>query len=345
MKTILITGGAGFFGELLRQRLLKDNFYCVSIDLEKDYSSHLNLVSIRGDIRNTETLENIFSQYKFDVIFHCAAILALSVGDKNLLWTCNVDGTRNIAECAKKYKVPKVIFTSSSCLWGKNFNRPVKEDDIPKPVEIYGKSKWESEKTLLEYADYFDVIIFRTPTIIDCGRLGIIAIFFEFIMEGKKIWILDGGNNRYQFIYSQDLIDACIKAMEYNKSDIFNIGSDNVKSLKEVYNYVVTKAGTGTKVASLPKRLTVLLMKITYLLKISPLGPYHYRMIGESFIFDTSKIKERLHWKPTLTNEEMLYKAYEYYCKNLGEIKKRTKVSAHKKPAKMGIIRLLKWLS
>ena len=68
-------------------------------------------------------------------------------------------------------------------------------------------------------------------------------------------------------------------------------------------------------------------------------------MIAESFIFDTSKIKEKLNWTPTLTNEEMLYKAYEYYHKNLDEIKNRTKVSAHKQPAKMGIIRLLKWLS
>ena len=77
MKTILITGGAGFFGELLKKRLLDDNFYCVSIDLEEDRFSHPNLVSIQGDIRDIETLENIFSKYKFDAIFHCAAILAM----------------------------------------------------------------------------------------------------------------------------------------------------------------------------------------------------------------------------------------------------------------------------
>jgi len=345
MKTILITGGAGFFGELLKKRLLDDNFYCVSIDLEEDRFSHPNLVSIQGDIRDIETLENIFSKYKFDAIFHCAAILAHAVKDKNFLWSCNVDGTRNIAEFAKKYKVPKVIFTSSNCLWAENFYRPVKEEDIPKPAEIYGKSKWEGEKILLEYTDYFDVIIFRCPTIIDCGRLGLLAILFEFIEEGRKVWVVGKGDNRYQFIYAQDLIDACIKALKYNKSDIFNIGSDNVKTFKEVYDYVIQKANTGAKIAFLPKKLTILLMKFAYMLKISPLGPYQYKMIAEDFVFDTSKIKEKLNWKPTLTNEEMLWKAYEYYHNNLEDIRERTNVSAHKQPAKMGIIKLLKWLS
>lgn len=345
MKTILVTGGAGFFGELLKENLLINNYYCVSIDLEKDTSSHPNLTSIQGDIRDLETLKNIFSQNKIDAIFHCAAMLAHSIKDKNVLWTSNVNGTRNIAEFAKQYKVPKIIFISSNCLWGEGFNRPVKEDDQPKPVEIYGQSKWEGEKILLEYTNNFDVIIFRCPTIIDCGRLGLLTILFEFIDEGRKVWVLDGGENRYQFIYAQDLIDACIKALEYNGSDIFNIGSDNIKPFKEAYEYVIKKANTNARVASLPKKLMVLLMKIAYMLKMSPLGPYQYKMIAEDFIFDTTKIKEKLLWKPTLTNEEMLYKAYEYYHNNREEIVIRHNVSAHKQTAKMGIIKLLKWLS
>ena len=345
MKTVLITGGAGFFGELLKKRLLDSDFCCVSIDLERDQFLHENLVSIRGDIRNAEALESIFSQYRFDAVFHCAAILAHAIKDKRFLWSCNVGATRNIAEFVKKYKVPKVIFTSSNCLWGESFKRPVRESDIPNPIEIYGKSKWEAEKILFEYTDYFDVIVFRCPTIIDWGRLGLLAVLFEFIDEGRRIWVLGQGNNKYQFIYAQDLIDACIKALAYNKSDIFNIGSDNVKSVKEIYNYVIQKVNTGARVASFPKRLGVLLMKIAHSLRVSPLGPYQYKMLGESFIFDTTKIKEKLNWKPTLTNEEMLCRAYEYYHKNLEDIRKRTDVSAHKQAAKMGVIRLLKWLS
>jgi nucleoside-diphosphate-sugar epimerase len=345
MKTILITGGAGFFGELLKKRLLEEDFICVSIDLEKDEYSHPNLTSVQGDIRNVDTLESIFSKFKFDAVFHCAAILAHAVKDKNFLWTSNVDGTKNIAEFAKKYNVPRVVFTSSNCLWGENFHRPVTEEDNPRPVEIYGQSKLEGEKILMQYSSSFHSVIFRCPTIIDSGRLGLLAILFEFIDEGRKVWVVGGGENKYQFIYAQDLISAFLKALEYNASDIMNIGSDNVKTFREVYNFVIQKAGTKARVAALPKKLTIMGMKLAYALKLSPLGPYQYKMIAEDFVFDTSKIKERLNWQPTLTNEEILYKSYKYYHENRNEIQKRTNISAHKQAAKMGVIRVLKWLS
>ena len=86
-------------------------------------------------------------------------------------------------------------------------------------------------------------------------------------------------------------------------------------------------------------------MKLAHRLGISPLGPYHYQMIAEDFLFDTSKIKARLGWKPTLTNEQMLVRAYQYYAAQRKEIHARTDVSAHSKPTAMGVIRLLKWIS
>jgi len=69
------------------------------------------------------------------------------------------------------------------------------------------------------------------------------------------------------------------------------------------------------------------------------------QMIAEDFLFDTSRIKERLGWRPTMTNEEMLWRAYQYYSENRREIESRQDVSAHRKAAKMGVIRLLKWVS
>jgi UDP-glucose 4-epimerase len=154
-----------------------------------------------------------------------------------------------------------------------------------------------------------------------------------------------GGTNRYQFIYAQDLADACVRAAAHPRSDLFNIGSDNVKTMAEVYEYVIKQAGTGARVAALPKSPTLLAMKIAHHLKLSPLGPYHYKMIAENFMFDTARIKSELGWRPTLTNEEMLSRAYQYYKDNRQQIENRTDVSAHKQAAEMGIIRLLKWLS
>jgi UDP-glucose 4-epimerase len=342
---LLITGGSGFFGGLLKKRLLNEGHFCVNIDLEADDCSHPRLTSIRGDIRDEALLESVCAHHSFHAVFHCAAILAHEVKDKDFLWSCNVEGTHRIAEAAAKHGIRKIVYTSSNCLWGHDFGRPVRETDEPQPVEIYGKSKWEGEKILRAYRDRCDAVIFRCPTIMDSGRLGLLAILFEFIDEGRRVWTVGGGHNRYQFIYAQDLIDACLSALAYEGSDVFNIGSDDVKTFKEVYEYVIDKAATGARVASLPRRPTILAMRIAHAFGLSPLGPYQYKMIAENFVFDTTRIKQKLHWAPSLTNEEMLYRAYAYYHENRAAIAQRTGVSAHKRAARMGVIRLLKCLS
>ena len=343
--TVLVTGGAGFFGELLIKALLARHIRCVSIDLETDNVKHPLLTSIRGDIRDTQLLEQLASRERFDTIFHLAAIQAHDARDKSFLWSSNVQGTVTIAEIAKKFGIPRVVYTSTNCLWGKGMNRPVTEMDQPEPVEIYGRSKWEGEKILLAYREFFHSIIFRCPTIIDSGRLGLLAILFEFIDEGRKVWVVDGGKNRYQFIYAPDLVDACLKGMQYDDSALFNIGSDGVTTFAETYEYVISKAGTGAHLASMPGALILPLMKLAHLCNLSPLGPYQYKMIAAEFEFDTGKIKKCLSWLPTLTNREMLFKAYTYYHEHRKEIQRRSGVSAHKRSPRMGAIRLLKWLS
>ncbi|MGC9057420.1 MAG: NAD-dependent epimerase/dehydratase family protein, partial [Candidatus Saccharicenans sp.] len=109
--------------------------------------------------------------------------------------------------------------------------------------------------------------------------------------------------------------------------------------------YVIDGANSKSRIKSLPKAPSLLAMKIAHWLKLSPLGPYHYKMISESFEFDTTRIKTELGWKPTKTNEEMLFEAYQYYLTNKKEILDRQNASAHRKPAEMGIIKFIKWLS
>jgi len=345
MTSVLVTGGAGFFGGLLKERLLKDGGEVVGLDIVPDEARHPHLISVQGDICDETLVGELFARHKFEAVFHCAAVLAHAVKDKNFLWKSNVDGTRVLAEAARRNGVRSFVFTSSNCLWGRGFGRPVREDDPPHPIEIYGRSKMAAEKILAGYTNDFAASIIRCPTIIDEGRLGLLTILFDFIREGRKVWVVGDGGNRYQFIYAQDLADACLKAMRSGARATFNIGSDNVKSLREVYQFVIDRAASGARVASLPKAPTLAAMRAAYLLGLSPLGPYQYKMIAEDFIFDTSKIKAALGWRPTLTNEEMLWKAYSYYTANAAEIARRAQVSAHRQAAKMGIIRLLKWLS
>ncbi len=345
MAEFLITGGAGFFGSILKKTLVQKGHKCVSIDLMPDDYINENFTAVRGDIRDRELLEKLFSEHSFEAVFHCAAMLAHVKKNMKDLWSSNVDGTANIADMAEKYGVKKIIFISSNCLWAKNFDYAVKEEEEPSPVEIYGKSKFEGEKILLSHKDKINSVVFRSPTIMDEGRLGLLGILFEFIDENRKLWMVGDGTNVYQFIYAGDLVQACLLALDYDLSDIFNIGSDDVKTFNEVYTYVIEHSGSKSKLAHFPKWLAIPGMKLAYWLGLSPLGPYQYKMIASSFVFDTSKIKEKLGFKPTLKNEEMLLKAYDFYHRNKEEIKRRKNVSAHNASAKMGIIRLLKWLS
>jgi UDP-glucose 4-epimerase len=345
MTHVLITGGSGFFGGVLKRRLLDEGYDCTNIDLVVDPETHPNLTSIQGDIRDQSLLAKIFATQKFTAVFHCAAQLAHDAIDDNLLWTSNVDDTRNLAEAAKQSGIKKFIFISSNCLWASNLGHDVTEDETPNPIELYGRSKLEGEKVLAEYTNDLNVITIRCPTIIDSGRLGLLAILFEFIDDNKKVWVVGDGSNRYQFIYAQDLATACLQSLNYKGSNFFHIGSENVVSLRNVYEAIIRAAGSSSRVASLPKAPTIAAMQLAHRLNLSPLGPYHYRMIAESFVFDTTRIRTELGWTPTLTNEEMMVRAYKYYSDNRNEIHARTNVSAHSRPTSMGIIRMLKWLS
>jgi len=345
MNHILITGASGFFGGILKRRLLAEGYACTNIDLVRDADVHPNLTSIQSDIRDAARLQDIFATQSFAAVFHCAAQLAHDAIDDDLLWTSNVDGTRNLAEAAKQFGVKKFIFISSNCLWASNLGHDVAEDEPPNPIELYGRSKLAGEQILAGETSELDVITIRCPTIIDSGRLGLLAILFEFIDDGKKVWVVGDGGNRYQFIYAQDLATACLQALLYSGSNLFHIGSENVVSLRHVYEAVIRAAGSRSRVASLPKTPTIAAMQLAHKMHLSPLGPYHYRMIAESFVFDTSRIRKELDWRPTLTNEEMMIRAYRFYSANRDEIHSRSDVSAHSRPSSMGVIRILKWLS
>ncbi len=354
VSTVLVTGASGFFGGILKRRLLREGNTVVNIDLEIDEDAPLpGLTAIQGDLRDRELVRRTFAQHRFDAVYHAAAQLAHGRVDKHLLWTSNVDATAILAEAAIEAGVRPFVFLSSNCLWASDLGHPVNEEtDPPAPIEIYGQSKLAAEQILQQHAAALDIVILRCPTIMDSGRLGLLAILYEFIDDGKTVWVVGDGSNRYQFLYADDLAAACIQASTYGRSDLFHIGSDNVKTTRQVYESVIAEAArkpgakaSRARVRSLPKAVTVAAMRAAHALKLSPLGPYHYQMIAESFVFDTARIKHRLGWSPTLTNEQMLLRAHDYYATHRAEIESRTAVSAHRKPAAMGIIRLLKWLS
>jgi len=350
-KNFLVTGGAGFFGSLFVKYLSDRGHRVVIFDRLYDQKLAQEFDYFHGDFRSEDDLGKCFKRFgSFDAVFHIGAELAHCMISEESLWTSNVDGTEKVIEFAIKYKVPHLIFTSSNCAVGKPQIRPtnVHEEDPINPLELYGKSKVEGEKILQKYSDKIHTVAFRCPTIITSGRLGLLTILFDFIREGRKVWVVGRGDNRYQFVFAYDLANACLLATQKNfKSgfNLYNIGTDRVKTMAQTYRWVINRAKTKARIAHLPKKATLLAMKVIYKLGISPLGPYHYGMIAENFVFNIDKIKKELGWKPTLTNEKILAQAYEYYIENFDEIHTHKDRSAHRSAAKMGAIKLLKWLS
>ena len=99
---VLVTGGSGFFGELLVRRLLDRGDEVVNFDLQPDPNAHPNLTSVQADLRDRAAVDRVFNAHRFDGVVHCAAILAHAVKDKRFLWESNVDGTRHVAEAARR---------------------------------------------------------------------------------------------------------------------------------------------------------------------------------------------------------------------------------------------------
>lgn len=343
MARVLVTGGSGFLGSLLVRRLLDDGHDVTSIDLLPATFAAPGFTPVVGDIRDRALLDRVLPGHA--VVFHCAALLAHGTIKPRELWSSNVEGTRALGAATARAGIRSLVAISSNCLWARGFDRPVREDDEPGPCEIYGASKLEGERILAAHAGDFATTIIRAPTIIDEGRLGLLAILFDFIREGRRVWLVGEGTNRYQFIYAKDLIAAMLLAWQRTASGTYGIGADHVGTMRETFTHVIDQAGSGARTAHLPLRPTLFAMRAAHALRVSPLGPYHYRMIAESFVFDTSRIKAELGWRPSLSNGDMLLAAYRYYVANRSEIATRRDVSAHRQTANMGVIRMLKWVS
>lgn len=345
MASYLVTGGSGFVGTLLVQKLLDEGHDVVSIDLLPSTITHPRLNAVVGDIRDRAALDAIFAAGSFDAVLHTAALLAHGSITEAELMSHNAHGTRVLAEATAAAGVRKLVYLSSNCLWGHGFDKPVTEDEAPEPCEPYGVSKLEGERILAGFHNQFESVAIRCPTIIDEGRLGLLAILFEFIADDNRVWIVGKGDNRYQFIYAADLLDAMLRAAHCEGSHIFGIGSDNVPTMAGCFQQVIDGTNSKSRLIHAPQWPMITAMKLAHLLKVSPLGPYHYRMIASSFVFDTSAIKRELGWQPTLTNGEMMLKAYRYYHQNRQEIAARKDVSAHRQATRMGVIRVLKAFS
>jgi UDP-glucose 4-epimerase len=342
----LVTGGAGFFGSFLAQDLARAGHDVVILDRVADTTLAQRFAFAQVDLRDAAGVDAVFAQHgPFDGVFHVAAMLAHAVKDQRDLVDSNVAGTRHVVAAAARFGVPQLVFTSSNCVVGKPYAQPVREEDAINPLEVYGVSKWRGEQVLAEYRDRLHITTLRCPTIMGGGRLGLLSILYEFIHEGRKVWLLGDGSNRYQFIAAADLSDAMQRAIRHPGFHLYNIGADDVPTLRDLYQAVITYAGSRARVASLPRGPAVAMLQVLHHLGLSPLGPYHYQMLAESFVFDTSRLQRELGWRPTKTNTQMLIESYQWYLDHLADVYRAGERSAHRQPVKLQALALVKRLS
>ena len=161
-KLTLVTGGAGYFGSLLTAELLDRGHAVRVFDLNSYDGRPPGLESVRGDVRDVEAIGK--ACHGVDVVFHNVAQVPLAK-DKALFWSVNRDGTKNLLEAARRNGVRKVVYTSSSAVFGVPRQNPVREDTVPAPMEDYGKAKLEGERLCLEYAGKgLEVAVIRPRT-------------------------------------------------------------------------------------------------------------------------------------------------------------------------------------
>lgn len=350
-KNILITGGVGFLGERLTNYLLKKNYKIIVFDKLQHHQPTIaseKVIYIKGDILSKKDLTSLFKKHRnITTLYHLAAALPNKTNPPDLIWKTNVLGTVNLVKKAVEYHVKSFVFVSSNTIYGKPSSNPVTEETPLNPLEIYGKSKAEAEKQLGKYKRYLDIQIFRCPVISGIGRLGLQAILYDFISEDKNIYLLGNGNNKYQFVDAQDVCMALEKASKIKGFDIYNIGADNILTLKGLYQAVISYAESKSKIISLPKTPLIILLSIIDRLGISPLGVYQYSMLGETLWADTTKIKKKLNWYPQKTNPQMFIENYNWFIENRDNLEKfkKDESSANKSLPKMGILRLVKYFS
>lgn len=339
-QSALITGGSGYFGCLLRDRLLEQGWSVRVFDLLDADDRPQAVAFVPGDIRDAGAIRAACEGA--DVVFHNVAQVPLAK-DRDLFWSVNLDGTENLLAAVHGAGVRKLVHTSSSAIFGIPARNPVDETLEPVPGEAYGAAKLAAEQRVRCYANEhgIDAAILRPRTILGHGRLGIFQILFDWVERGWNIPVLGRGDNIYQFVHADDLADACIRAAARTGFRVYNVGAARFGSMRETLEALCRHAGTGSRVRSVPMTPAVWAMRATSALGLSPLGPYHALMYGRSLYFDITRATTELAWKPVWSNEDMMCQSYDWYRGHRDEIQRGTGSSPHRSAVEQRILSLV----
>ena len=251
---VLVTGGAGFIGSHLVEELSYERNSVTVLDnlrigKKENLSSVLDKIDfVEGDIRDYNLLEQVIKNV--DSIYHQASLASVPESFVNTkeYYDVNVTGTENIFKLAKKYKC-KVVYASSSSVYGNPVKIPIREDHPKNPINPYAQTKLEDETLAQRYASqgteiiglrYFNVFGERQSK----EYAGVLKKFLENVYSNKPPIINGDGLQTRDFVFVGDVVKANIMAMKSNiKNEFFNIGSNSSISILELANLVIKESG------------------------------------------------------------------------------------------------------
>lgn len=277
MKTYLITGGAGFIGSSLSERLIKEGNRVVAIDNFCDFYNptikennvkelikNSNFKLYRNDIRDRQSVKKIFEENNIDIVMHLAAMAGVrpSIENPVLYQEVNCMGTQNILEEMKAHNVKNLVMASSSSVYGNCKEVPFKENMIVDfAISPYAATKKANEVMTHVYHKLFDmnVIMLRFFTVYGPKQRPDLAInkFTRLMLEDKEIPMFGDGTTSRDYTYIDDIVDGIIRSCNYveNNNDVYeilNLGNSSPVSLKEMINIIGQAIGVKPKIKQLP---------------------------------------------------------------------------------------------
>jgi len=275
MKSILITGGAGFIGSHLVDRLLSEGEWRVSVvdDLNDFYDpaikranaspheNNSNYQLFKADIRDQAALRNIFAGNGFDCLVHLAARAGVrpSLDEPRLYAETNINGTLNLLELAREHGLKQFVFGSSSSVYGINAKLPFGEDDpIRQPISPYAATKAAGELLCHTYTHLYGIrcVCLRFFTVYGPRQRPDLAIhkFARLISEGKPIPVFGDGTTRRDYTFIDDIIAGVRAAIDYSKTDyeVINLGESRTVELRELISLLEKELGKTAQIDRQP---------------------------------------------------------------------------------------------
>lgn len=341
----LVTGGGGFLGRSLVHRLLDAGHDVRVYDTAAPGTFPLatKVDYVQGDVRDAAALDA--ATHGCDYVVHTAAALPIH-RSKKFIHDVNVGGMKNVLDAAVRHKVKGVVFTSSTAVYGLPKHHPITEESPMVPVGPYGESKVEAELLCREYRKKgLHVGILRAKTFLGPGRLGVFEILFDWIRDGKRIYLIGKGHNKYQLLDVDDLVDGILlAATKPEGNDDFNLGATTYGSLREDLTALFKEAGTKSRFAPLPAGLSIAALWTLDKLRLSPLTKWHYGTMSKDSYVATAKAETNLGWHAKRSNQEALIAAYRWYHAHRAEFAGKTG-TGHTVPWSQGILRWLRKVS